>query len=292
MNTKNTAAGTAKRRGGMKRVGRKIMWYLVLGYALWCALLYVAQDRMLFLPRQAAAPLPAPPEGVECLTVPLDRGGVVEAWFFPAPGANSSAPAPAVVFFHGNAELIDHQDPIVAGYRRLGVSVLLPEYRGYGRSAGKPSQTAILQDNLRFLDMLAKRPDVDPKRIVYHGRSLGGGPACDLAAHREPAALVLESTFASVASMARKYLVPTVLAKHPFRNDRVVGELAAPALILHGSRDRVIPVRHGRKLKRLAPDARYVEFDAGHNDFPGEGNEQAYWEAVGAFLAEAEITGP
>ena len=265
------------------------MWYLAIGYALWCAFLYLCQDRMIFLPHAAAAPLPEPPDGVERLALPLDRGGVVEAWFHPAPGASPETPAPAVVFFHGNAELIDHQADIVAGYRRMGVSVLLPEYRGYGRSAGKPSQTVILQDNLRFLELLAQRPDVDPRRIVYHGRSLGGGPAFDLAAHRKPAALVAESTFASVASMARKYLIPTLLAKHPFRNDRVVKELDIPLLILHGNRDRVIPPRHGRKLKALARDARYVEYDAGHNDFPGEGNEQAYWQAVQSFLKEASV---
>ena len=266
------------------------MWYVIAAYVFWCAFLYVYQDRMIFLPHMTAAPLSGPPEGVEPIRIDLDRGGMVEAWFHPAPGASKDRPAPVVVFFHGNAELIDFQDEIVSGYRRLGVSVLLPEYRGYGRSGGKASQKNILRDNLRFHERLIEREDVDADRIIYHGRSVGGGPAFDLAARRKPAAVVAESTFSSVTSMAAKYLVPTLLCKHPFRNDLVIPELDVPVLIFHGTRDHVISVRHGRKLKKLARNAEYVEFTAGHNDFPGEGNQEAYWQAVRDFLSKNGVT--
>ena len=201
----------------------------------------------------------------------------------------SNAPAPLVVFFHGNAELIDYQSTIVEGYRRLGCSVLLPEYRGYGRSAGKPSEQAIVADAVRFYDEITRRPDVDPSRIVFHGRSLGGGPAAALAARRSAKALVLESTFTSVADMASAYLAPSFLVKNKFHTDRVLPTLEIPVLIFHGTRDDIIPVAHGRRLRDLATHGTYVEYDCKHNDFPGDENEDAYWEQVAAFLRGAGV---
>src|SRR5690606_34255575 len=106
------------------------------------------------------------------------KEGRVEAWLLPGDGVSAERPGPAVVFAHGNAELIDHWPGALARYRRLGVSVVLPEYRGYGRSAGRPSESAI-RDDLRALHArLSSHPMVDVTRLVYHGRSLGGGAVC------------------------------------------------------------------------------------------------------------------
>jgi fermentation-respiration switch protein FrsA (DUF1100 family) len=218
------------------------------------------------------------------MRVPCDGGGHVEAWFVPA-RSDTGGRRPVIVYFHGNAEIIDHQQAVVAGYRRLGCSVLLPEYRGYGRSAGKPSQRAILADNVRFFDELVERPEVDAARIVFHGRSLGGAVAADLAMKRKPAALVLESTFTSVASMAHRYAAPEFLVTNPYRTDRVVATIGVPVLSFHGTRDTIIPVAHGRELARLAPGIVYREYDCGHNDFPGDANASAYWAEIESFLA-------
>lgn len=213
----------------------------------------------------------------------------VEAWFVPALGVDSDHPSPAVIFFHGNAELIDYQDHIVRRYHAMGISVLLPEYRGYGLSGGTPSQEGIRSDCVKFYDWLIQRPGVDASRIVFHGSSLGGGVACDLATQREPAALILQSTFASVASMAHGYGVPSFLAKHPFRNDLYVAGSDVPKLIFHGCRDEIIPIAHGRKLRDLAPNALYIEYDCGHNDWPGRSNTEAAWGAIRSFLVGAGI---
>ena len=213
----------------------------------------------------------------------------MEAWFFPAKPDPSGKPAPVVIYFHGNAELIDQQERIVEGYSKLGLSVFLPEYRGYGRSAGKPSEKEIGADMIRFYDRLIQRGDVDPSRIVFHGRSVGGGVAADLAVRRAPAALILESTFSSIASMALKFGAPPFLLKHPFRTDRVVEALDVPILIFHGTRDTVVPVSHGRRLHKLARGSTYVEYNSDHNDFPGDGNDEAYWREIQAFLVRPGI---
>jgi alpha-beta hydrolase superfamily lysophospholipase len=285
------------------RLWGRIMIYLILVilvYAGWCVILYSCQDRLVW-PTDLAQPQAARPKNAEIVSLPIEPGGVVESWFFPqsAPSTAHDAqpderrkPAPAVIYFHGNAELIDQQDRIVQGYGKIGVSVFLPEYRGYGRSAGKPSEKEIAADMIRFYDLLIRRADVDPSRIVFHGRSVGGGVAADLAARRTPAALILESTFTSVARMALKFGAPPFLLKNPFHTDRVVEALDVPMLIFHGTRDTVVPVSHGRRLHELARRSTYVEYNSDHNDFPGEGNEEAYWREVQAFLGRAGISPP
>ena len=271
------------------RYGRfwgRIMAYLlifILAYVLWCVLLYSWQDRLVW-PAELSQAQSARPKNAEAISLPLPGGGAVEAWFFAAKPDESGKPAPAVMYFHGNAELIDQQDRIVEGYSKLGLSVFLPEYRGYGRSAGKPSEKEIGEDMIRFYDRLIRRPDVDPSRIVFHGRSVGGGVAADLATRRTPAALILESTFSSIAAMALKFGAPPFLLKHPFRTDRVVEGLDVPILIFHGTRDTVVPVSHGRRLHKLARGSTYVEYNSDHNDFPGEGNDEAYWREIQSFL--------
>ena len=250
------------------------------------------QDKLVFPADMAPEPLAAAyqlTQGTSLLQVDIETGGAVEAWFLPAPAASAGNAAPTVVFCHGNAEIVDYHDAIVSGYHRLGCSVLLPEYRGYGRSAGTPSEKGIVADAVRFYDQLIERDDIDASRIVFHGRSLGGGVAAQLAARRTPAALILESTLTSVAIMAHTYFAPTFLARHPFRTDRVVAEIDVPVLIFHGTRDRIIPVVHGHKLRQLAAGAAYVEYDCGHNDFPGRGNHDAYWNEIADFLTNAGV---
>jgi uncharacterized protein len=281
--------------GQMRR--RRRWWLRVpiaagLAYGVWCAALFFGQDRLLF---RRDLVRPVPPEQMIWasqavhLEIPLDAGQGVEAWFLPAPEAGLGHPAPVVVFCHGNAELIDHLSWFVHKYHGLGCSVLLPEYRGYGRSGGTPAQEAITADAARFYDMVLERPDVDRRRMVIHGRSLGGGVAAQLAARRKPAALILESTFTSVAVMAHQYLAPMWLVRNPYRTDEVLPTLDIPVLVAHGTLDLVIPVAHGRQLSKLAPKATYVEYVCGHDDLPPPQQEAEHWRQIATFLKNAHV---
>ena len=251
----------------------------------WWSILFLLQDVMMFPRHLTPCPSAAFFTGGIRYTVQTEDNDVVEAYFVPS-RTSAHGVRPVVIFFHGNGELIDHQHAVVARYRGLGMSVLLPEYRGYGRSGGRPSQGGIARDMDRFYQMLINRPDVNPARIVFHGRSLGGGVAADLAFKREPAALILETTGASVARMARRYAAPQFLVKNPYRTDLVISNATYPLLIVHGWLDRIIPVYHGRILRDLAPKSllTYREFRAGHNDFPGPGNGTKYWQLIRNFL--------
>lgn len=251
--------------------------------ALLLAAAWSLQGRLIF-PRDYAnqRARPGPPAGVEALWTTAPDGVRVEAWLVRGDGVAVGRPAPLVIFFHGNGELIDDQLALAATYAGWGASVLLPEYRGYGRSQGEPSQDAIVADMVRLYDSLAARDDTDVTRVVYHGRSLGGGVAAALAAERPPAALVLESTFTSLAALARTRGLPEWLCRHPFRTDRVLPQLGRPVLVLHGSDDALIPPAHGRELAARAPGSTYVELAGEHNDFPRD--RAAYEAALLEFL--------
>ncbi len=245
--------------------------------------------RCMLFPRGMVKPDPRAGEGIaglERLWLETEAGRV-EAWFLPGGGVSRAAPGPLVIFAHGNAELIDLWPELLEPYRKLGVSVLLPEYRGYGRSAGSPSQRAIAEDLVRFHDLVVARPEVDRARVVLHGRSLGGGAVCALASARPPRALILQSTFTSVRAMARRFLVPGFLVRDPFDNLEVVSRIRPRLLILHGEHDELIPFRHAEALRGAVPGSRLVPLRCGHNDCPPD--EAAFWRELTSFLREAGV---
>lgn len=275
---------TVPRSHWKKRLKRAAL-LLGIGYAFWCTLLFFLQTSMLF-PRALPNSLgfsATTPAGFESWTINTTEGDRVEAWFLPGAGRDASHPGPAVMYFHGNAELIDHNQDVARWYAQRGVSVVLVEYRGYGRSGGTPSQKAIATDATAFYDTLAARPEVDRSRIFVHGRSLGGGIAAQLAEDRPTAAIVLNCTFTSVTAMARRYLVPPPLIRSPFRTDDVLRSYNHPVFIAHGSRDDIVPCSHGQRLAQITKHATFLPLDCSHNDFPGETHEK-YEAALGTFF--------
>ena len=261
----------------------------VLIYVAYAGALFALQDRLIY-PRFMVAPDTHVQKtlGVTRLerTIP---GGTVHAWLLDPIGArdeaNRQAPAPLVVYFHGNAESASDNFARVRHYRDAGFAVLLPEYRGYAGAAGTPTQVGLIEDAEWFIDAMKDRPRVDATRLVLHGRSLGGGVAAQIAARRLPAALILESSFTSVARFARGKLVPEFLVRSPYRTDAVLATLDCPVLILHGTEDTIIPVEHARAIAKLARHATLVEMAGNHNDFPLD--EAAYWRAIDEVIEKA-----
>jgi fermentation-respiration switch protein FrsA (DUF1100 family) len=210
--------------------------------------------------------------------------GRVEAWFLRAFRNGNSARQPVVIFAHGNGELIDDWPHLLEPYRWMGMNVVLPEYRGYGHSGGLPGEAAIRNDFVAVYDHLLGRTDVDPTKIVLHGRSLGGGVVCALASLRPAAGLILESTFTSVPDVARRWLIPKPVLSNQFDNESVVRVFERPILIFHGERDRVVPYSHARQLQRTARSARLVTYNCDHNDLPR--TQDGFWASIEAYLKE------
>jgi fermentation-respiration switch protein FrsA (DUF1100 family) len=263
-----------------------VLLAIVASYAIWWAMLYVQQDRILFNStgdRETPGKIEYPQARI--LKVNVD-GGTVDAMFISAADKPGMAPAPVVIYFHSGGDAVDQLSGVIITYWGMGFSVLLPEYRGFGRASGKPSEAALQQDMTSFYDQLVQQPDVDATRIVYHGRALGGAVAASLAAVRPPKAMILESTFQSFTTQAATMALPWFLVRNPYRTDEVVARLGRPLLIAHGTKDDLFSIDQARALRDVADASMttYVEFNCGHEDFPGLGKSYLFWAQVTRFL--------
>jgi hypothetical protein len=266
----------------------KFFFWLLMVYASYCVFLFLIQRHILY-PRNlitATSFSEQPTHGLEKLWVDT-RFGKIEAWFIPPASEVYGKPYPAVIFGHGNGELIDFWPDELRRFSELGVGLLLVEYPGYGRSSGRPSQDSISAAFVAAYDRLAAKKEVDSGRIVLFGRSLGGGAVCVLAEKRASAALMLMSTFTSVKALTTRYLVPNFLVRDPFDNLAVVGEYPGPILIIHGRHDEVIPFSHGMQLHQAAKNSKMIAYAAGHNDCPPDWS--VFWRDIETFLSEKKI---
>lgn len=266
-------------------------WLIILLslYVIYCGLLFLFQAKLVFPASMAGQPgKHLPTLDTVVIELPTDQGTTV-AWLIPAAGASADSPTPLVVFFHGNAELIDHQHAVLDLYRSMGVSVLLIEYRGYGLSDGTPSEAHIVLDSVAVIEQVLARDDVDPGKLILHGRSIGGGLATQVALKTNPAAIIVESTFTSISGMAMRYGVPPFIVTSPLKSEEAFKQLDIPILILHGKHDTIVPVSHGHRLKAAAEDATLVLFESGHNDLPSGAEVGLYRSEVHDHLLRAEI---
>lgn len=255
-------------------------------YVAYCVVLYRAQPLLFFPGAGATTVHPAPPGTVE-LRLAHPDGIETDVWFrAPDTRAHGPGPFPLVVVLHGNGDRIDRHAPGTFDWlNRLGFAVALPEYRGYGRSGGEPSEAAVSADLVRAVARLVERTDVDPARVIYFGTSLGTCFAGQLAARRPPSALVLRTPFLRTDLMALRHFAPPFLVTNPFRNDVALAGFRAPTLILQHTRDEVAPPEDALALAELLPRATLVAVDATHNG-PDDPRERAREDAaIEAFLA-------
>lgn len=261
----------------------KLLLLAVLaGYLGIAGVLWVAQESMMFHPRPAPDAL-KPPEGwrlEEVVHAAADGTRLAGVLVLPP-----MERAPLVIYFGGNAEEVTEYAPgVAAAYGTR--AVLLVNYRGYGRSAGRPGETAMVADALELFDWAARHPAIDAQRIALHGVSLGTGVAVQVAAARPARCVVLTSPFTSATDIAREiysWLPVGLLMRHPFDSARMAPSVKAPALILVGEDDTMVPARFSDRLAALwGGKVERVGFAGfGHNDLaihPG------YVEAIRAFL--------
>ncbi len=265
----------------------KFISAFALVYGAYAALLFFAQRYVTYPGRGIRAPAnpPGPSAGVHPLWLET-RYGTTEAWFLPGKG-EAQGRKPAVLFFHGNGEIIDFLPEQMEGFRTMGMGILLVEYPGYGRSAGQTSEESITAVAAAAYDAMVKLADVDPTRVIAFGRSLGGGPACALSRLRPLAALVLQSPFTSTRPLARRFLVPGFLVRDVYDNRSALAVYQGPVLILHGRFDDIIPFAHGEELARVARNARFIELPCAHNDCPPDWRE--FWRILAGFFRECRI---
>jgi uncharacterized protein len=246
---------------------------------------------LLYFPSRAIEQTPAAAGlAFDDVTFATEDGESLHAWWVPA-----RAPAIGhVLLCHGNAGNVGDRVAHVELLATAGFDVLAFDYRGYGRSSGRPEEHGLHRDARAARDALLSRDAVDPARLLFLGESLGGAVALALALEQPPAGLILQSTFTSVRDMARAHYpwIPPALVPDAYPSIRLIGRLAAPLLILHGERDEIVPVMHAEALAEAAPGPTRVRVfpGAGHNDLLARAGEE--WAcAIAAWARELPAAG-
>ena len=228
------------------------------------------EDRLIYFPtRHPAGDWHAPErEGrvVEDVWLQAADGVRIHGWYLPTPGAPVT-----LLFFHGNAGNLSDRYGWANDLSQLPAHVLLVDYRGYGRSEGRPDEHGIYQDAEAAYRWLLDEKGTPAERIVVYGKSLGGAPACEIASRLPVGGLILQSTFTSAADMASVMfpLFPVgFLVKTRFDNETKIRTIAAPKLLIHSRDDEMLPYPMAERLHEVAPEPkRFLSYDgAGHND--------------------------
>lgn len=256
-----------------------------LVYALAALLLWRYQSRFVFYPNQPTRVIEATPADVglrfEDVVITTEDDIDLHGWW--VPGAQREA----ILFLHGNAGNISHRLQSLRLLNALGVGVLIIDYRGYGRSAGEPSEQGTYRDALAAWRHLIEERGLQAGEIIVYGRSLGGAVAAELATVVDPAGAILESTFTSIPDMAQHAFpwLPASLARIRYDTLSKVGRISCPLLILHSPEDEVIPYQHSQRLAAAATaSVRFVTLRGAHNDaFLVTGDD--YAAALRAFIA-------
>jgi hypothetical protein len=247
-------------------------------------LIVLFETRLIYFPSRGHAVTPgALGLAFEELSLTAEDGVQIHGWYLPLRDARAT-----VLVSHGNAgNIADRLDRALLFQARLRTSVLLYDYRGYGKSEGSPDEAGTYRDARAAYRYLVERKRLDPKRLVLFGESLGSAVALELALAEPAAALVLESPFASVPEMARTTMLAPLAPFVRTRYDNLgkIGRLRMPLFVLHGERDEVVPFAQGRRLFDAAPEPKrfFAIRGAHHNDTYLAGGEE-YWQALADFL--------
>ncbi len=258
------------------RFGRTLVGFAVAGYLAVTAYAWLSVDGMLYYPKYGSR---VAPPGAERIRLP--DGSTISALYLPNPAAKFT-----IWYFHGNAEDLGDIAPRLRALHDVGFAVFAYDYPGYGESEGRPSEARIYAASAAAWETLTTKYRVPPERIIAFGRSLGGGPAVDLAVHQPVAGLVLESAFMSVYRVMTRW---RLLPFDQFENLRKIGRVKCPVLVMHGRSDEVIPFFHGEQLYAAVRSPRrsfWIE-GAGHNDVEQVAGDR-YWRELAAFSASLE----
>lgn len=265
-----------------------MLGWAVAVYAGLALYLYAFQERFIYFPDLPSRQVTATPADIglafEAVRLGTADGETLAGWYIPAPAARGT-----LLYLHGNGGNIGHRLDPIAVFHRLGLNILIIDYRGYGASTGKPGEEGTYLDALAAWDYLIQEKRHLPQRIVLFGESLGGSIAAWLAARQTPAGLVLYASFTSVPELAQA-LYPifpaSLLARYRYDTRAALASVHCPLLILHSPEDEIVPFSHGQALLAAAREPkRLVELRGGHNDALLLSRE-VYSQAVGAFLQE------
>lgn len=246
---------------------------LGFGYLIALVLAPLAAASMLYYPNYGSR---RAPEGT--ITIPGPDGQRIAVLHLPNPQARFT-----LCFFHGNAEDLGDIEPFLQSLREAGLAVFAYDYPGYGLSTGTPSEKSLYASARIARKYLRETLKVSAEQTILYGRSLGGGPAVQLATEERTAGVVLQSTFVSAFRVVTRW---RVLPFDPFKNLSKIDRIDCPLLVMHGQADEVISFWHGEKLFATAREPKRQLWVPGarHNDFVAVAGDR-FWEALRDFSA-------
>lgn len=212
----------------------------------------------------------------------------LHGWFFPGEKDH-----PVILHFHGNAGNISHRLGLIKELMQQRLQVFIFDYRGFGKSQGRPSEKGLYRDGMAAFDYLVQREGILPSKIVLHGHSIGAAVALEVALNRGARAVILESAFTSTRDMAKTmplFSLLSPLLPANYNNLEKVPRLHIPKLMIHGDRDEIVPFSMGERLFAAAPEPKeFLRLEgAGHNDTCTVGGG-LYLESIERFAAESEL---
>jgi len=227
--------------------------------------MYLQQVAMTFFPDRLLSATPASwGLAYEDVSLGTEDGVKLHGWYIPRQGSDR-----VLLFLHGNAGNISHRGDSVAIFHRLGLNVLIFDYRGYGQSQGEPSEQGLYQDAAAAWNYLIETRNFDSEDIILFGRSLGGAVAAKLASEVQAGGVILESTFSSATDVAGSLfpiLSRLVVLRYGFDTAGYLKSVVCPVLVLHSPEDDIIPFYLGEKVFQSANEPKvFVKMQGGHN---------------------------
>ena len=256
----------------------------LVAYVGWFCMLLILENRLIFQPRREPRMSwqPPAPGGGDVRFAAAD-GTQLTGWYLPHP-----RPRAHVLFACGNGGNMSYWGEVFRLlHDRLALSVMGFDYRGYGRSEGRPSERGVLQDARAARTKFAELSGIDERAIVLMGRSLGGGVACDLAADG-CRALVIESSFTSLPEVAARiypFLPVRTFMRTRFDSLRKIAAYQGPLLVSHGEADELVPIAMGRQLFDAAP-TKLKRFFLVPEGFHNDPQPARYYDELSKFIDE------
>jgi len=250
----------------MKKMIFNVVLVFLIFYTGMLLLVYFQQDRLLYFPFKEIAATPAAIQlAFEELRLTTEDGQTLAAWWIPAGKER------AVLFFcHGNAGNISHRLDSIDIFIRLGLSVLLFDYRGYGGSTGRPSEDGTYRDAEAVWRYLVEVQKKEPEKIILFGESLGGAVAAEIASRHTEGGLIIMSSFTSIPELEGglyPFFPVKWLSKFRYATIDKISSIKAPKLIIHSPNDEIIPFAQGQALyEKAAEPKQFLRIKGGHNE--------------------------
>ncbi len=267
-----------------------------IAYVATCIGIRYGQNRLIFVPSPEMGVTPNDLGlSYQDVWLPIKTAGKVErlhGWWMPAPKPAPKDEKGVLLYLHGNGLNISANVDQAKRLQQMGLSVLLIDYRGYGRSEGGfPTETSVYEDAETAWNYLTQKRGIDPGQIIIYGHSLGGAIAIHLAIqHPNANRLIVQSSFTSMAAMGdlrgwSRFLPQELLLTQRFDSLTRVKNLKMPVFYLHGTADTLIPAQMSAALAAATPNAKLLLIPGGgHNNLAEIGGDR-YLEAIRHFVA-------